>query len=77
MSNKTWLWPQGSSPAQIHYSTADGRDFAWLVGQPWCNGRVATMGLSYSAHTQMALGALDPPGLAAQFIEEKQHPAYE
>lgn len=33
MSNKTWLWPQGSGPAQIHYSTADGRDFAWLVGQ--------------------------------------------
>ena len=33
MSNKTWLWPQGGGPAQIHYSTADGRDFAWVVGQ--------------------------------------------
>jgi predicted acyl esterase len=27
------------------------------------------MGLSYSAHTQMALGCLDPPGLAAQFLD--------
>ena len=33
MSNKTWLWTRGSGPAQIHYSTADGRDFAWLVGE--------------------------------------------
>src|SRR5436853_6225395 len=48
----------------------DGFDtLAWLVRQPWCNGRVATMGLSYSAHTQMALGVLDPPGLAAQFVD--------
>ena len=48
----------------------DGCDtLAWLVAQPWCNGRVATMGLSYAAHTQMALGALDPPGLAAQFVD--------
>lgn len=48
----------------------DGADtMAWLLRQPWCDGRVATMGLSYGAHTQMALGALDPPGLAAQFID--------
>ena len=33
MSNKTWLWTGGGGPAQIHYSTADGRDYAWLVGQ--------------------------------------------
>lgn len=32
MSNKTWLWTR-NGPAQIHYSTADGRDFAWVVGQ--------------------------------------------
>src|SRR5438128_8009020 len=48
----------------------DGFDtLAWLMQQPWCNGRIATMGLSYSAHTQMALGCLDPPGLAAQFLD--------
>ncbi len=48
----------------------DGYDtLAWLVRQPWCDGRVATMGLSYAAHAQMALGCLDPPGLAAQFVD--------
>jgi hypothetical protein len=33
ISNKTWLWTRGSGPSQVHYSTADGRDFAWLVGE--------------------------------------------
>jgi hypothetical protein len=48
----------------------DGYDTcAWLVAQPWCNGRIATMGLSYAAHAQMALGCLDPPGLAAQYVD--------
>jgi putative CocE/NonD family hydrolase len=49
---------------------ADGYDtLLWLARQPWCQGRIATMGLSYAAHTQMALGVLDPPGLAAQFLD--------
>src|SRR5947209_258673 len=48
----------------------DGCDtLAWLVRQSWCNGRVGTFGLSYAAHTQAALGCLDPPGLAAQFLD--------
>lgn len=33
MSDKTWLWTRGGGPAQIHYSTADGKDFVWLVGE--------------------------------------------
>jgi hypothetical protein len=33
MSNHTWLWTRGGGPAQIHYSAADGRDYAWLVGE--------------------------------------------
>jgi hypothetical protein len=33
MANKTWLWTRGDGPAQIHYSTPDGRDYAWLVGE--------------------------------------------
>jgi hypothetical protein len=33
MSNKTWLWTRGGGPAQIHYSTFDGRDYVWVVGQ--------------------------------------------
>jgi uncharacterized protein len=48
----------------------DGFDtLAWLARQPWCDGRVGTFGLSYAAHTQAALGCLDPPGLAAQFLD--------
>jgi uncharacterized protein len=48
----------------------DGFDTcAWLVAQPWCNGRVATTGLSYAAHAQMALGCLGAPGLAAQYLD--------
>ncbi len=49
---------------------ADGYDLcAWVVRQPWCNGRIGTMGLSYAAHTQAAMGCLDPPGLAAQVLD--------
>src|SRR4029077_9082275 len=48
----------------------DGCDtLTWLLRQPWCNGSVGTFGLSYAAHTQAALGCLDPPGLAAQFLD--------
>jgi uncharacterized protein len=48
----------------------DGYDtLAWLMRQNWCNGRIGTFGLSYAAHTQAALGCLDPPGLAAQFLD--------
>ena len=49
---------------------ADGADtVGWLARQGWCNGHVATMGLSYAAHTQMGIGCLAPPGLAAQFLD--------
>jgi putative CocE/NonD family hydrolase len=49
---------------------ADGCDtLAWLLRQPWCNGQIGTFGLSYAAHTQAALGCLDPPGLTAQFLD--------
>ncbi len=33
LGNHTWFWTRGPGPAQIHYSTADGRDFVWLIGQ--------------------------------------------
>lgn len=49
---------------------ADGYDTcAWIVQQPWCNGKIGTMGLSYAAHTQAALATLNPPGLAAMFLD--------
>jgi putative CocE/NonD family hydrolase len=48
----------------------DGYDtLAWLVGQDWCDGRVATMGLSYGAHTQLAAASLRPPGLACMLMD--------
>ena len=49
---------------------ADGYDTcAWIVQQPWCSGRIGTMGLSYTAHTQAALASIDPPGVAAMFLD--------
>ncbi|MFN3590988.1 MAG: CocE/NonD family hydrolase, partial [Thermaurantiacus sp.] len=48
----------------------DGADtIAWLRTQPWCDGRIATYGLSYGAHVQTALAAHAPAGLAAMFLD--------
>lgn len=48
----------------------DGFDtIAWIARQGWCDGRVATMGLSYAAHTQAALACLAPPALAAMVLD--------
>jgi uncharacterized protein len=48
----------------------DGYDtLAWLRAQPWCDGRVGTLGLSYGAHVQTALAGLAPEGLAAMFLD--------
>jgi len=62
----------GSEGRFIKYlsDAEDGFDTcAWLLRQPWCDGRIGTMGLSYGAHTQAALGSLDPPGLVAQVLD--------
>lgn len=49
---------------------ADGVDSCeWILKQPWCDGRILTMGLSYAAHTQAALGCLDAPGVVAQVMD--------
>lgn len=62
----------GSEGAFVKY-LADGEDgfdtCAWIVAQPWCDGRIGTMGLSYAAHAQAALGCLDAPGLACQVLD--------
>lgn len=48
----------------------DGFDtVAWISEQPWCNGSIGTMGLSYGAHTQLALASLGPPALKCMFID--------
>jgi hypothetical protein len=49
---------------------ADGFDTcAWIVAQAFSDGRIGTMGLSYAAHTQVALGCLNPPGLTAMYVD--------
>jgi uncharacterized protein len=49
----------------------DGYDlFEWIGKQPWSNGRVATMGGSYTGATQHALAITRPPGLSAMFVRE-------
>lgn len=48
----------------------DGYDtMKWIAAQPWMNGRIGTQGLSYNAHTQMAMACLNPPGLAAMAVD--------
>lgn len=48
----------------------DGFDtLAWIAAQDWCDGRIGTMGMSYSAHTQMAAAALGPPALKAMLLD--------
>jgi putative CocE/NonD family hydrolase len=62
----------GSEGAFVKYLSdgADGYDTcAWIVRQPWCDGKIGTMGLSYAAHTQGALGCANPPGVAAMFLD--------
>lgn len=62
----------GSEGAFVKY-LSDGDDgfdtCAWIVRQPWSNRRIGTMGLSYAAHTQAALGSAGAPGVAAMFLD--------
>ncbi len=49
----------------------DGVDTVdWIAAQPWCNGKVGTIGLSYSGSDQTAIATLAPEALAAQFVSE-------
>ncbi|MCZ2153719.1 MAG: CocE/NonD family hydrolase [Bryobacterales bacterium] len=44
----------------------DGYDtVAWIAAQPWSNGKVGTVGFSYSGGTQHALALSNAPALAA------------
>jgi putative CocE/NonD family hydrolase len=47
----------------------DGYDSVeWAAAQPWCSGRVGTMGGSYCGSDQSALATLSPPHLAAMVV---------
>ncbi|WP_018972459.1 CocE/NonD family hydrolase [Rudaea cellulosilytica] len=62
----------GSEGTFVKY-LADGNDgydtCAWILKQAWSNGRIGTMGLSYAAHTQGALGSAGAPGVKAMFLD--------
>jgi len=60
----------GKSPGRTDpWSPSEARDFydaiEWAGKQPWCNGRVGTLGISYYAMTQWLVAGLKPPSLAA------------
>jgi predicted acyl esterase len=60
----------GKSPGIARpFSVAAFRDFydivEWVGAQPWCNGRVATSGVSYLGTNQYFLAAMRPPSLCA------------
>jgi putative CocE/NonD family hydrolase len=47
----------------------DGYDaVVWLGRQPWCDGNVGTLGLSYTTADQQALAVLNPPHLKTQIL---------
>lgn len=64
---------RGKSEGQYVKYLSDGRDgfdcCAWLLAQPFANGRIGTMGLSYAAHTQGALASAGAPGVKALFMD--------
>jgi len=58
----------GKSPGQsVLYSPQEAIDFydaiEWAGDQPWSNGRVATIGISFFARTQWWVANLKPPSL--------------
>src|SRR3546814_1486823 len=51
----------------LGYPQTDGYDvLSWIAEQPWSNGKVGTLGCSYSAHWPLALAGLDPPPPGAE-----------
>jgi putative CocE/NonD family hydrolase len=55
--------------ADDEYSTREQQDGAeaveWLAAQPWCNSKVAMIGISYGGFTSLQVASLSPPHLAA------------
>jgi uncharacterized protein len=55
----------------IHFSSGEQKDVAdtieWAAAQPWCNGNVGMIGMSYFAAIQYLAAAQQPPHLKAIF----------
>ena len=51
--------------------TRDGYDTVeWVAAQPWCTGKVGTIGGSYAGATQYRLAPTRPPHLGAMYVRE-------
>ncbi|MGH7912880.1 MAG: CocE/NonD family hydrolase, partial [Candidatus Dormibacteraceae bacterium] len=58
-------WYPNAREAEDGFDTVE-----WLGTREWCDGKVGTIGLSYSGCNQHALATLAPPHLAAMFASE-------
>lgn len=62
-----------ASPGEFYGFKNEGPDgydsVEWLAAQPWCDGKVGTLGSSYCAAVQSALASLAPPHLAAMIVQ--------
>ncbi len=62
------------------YNVHEGEDgydaIEWIAGQPWCTGKVGTIGSSHGGIVQSALAVEDPPHLAAMFISQSASNPY-
>jgi predicted acyl esterase len=48
---------------------SDGEEtFAWVMQQPWCSGKIGTVGGSALGMTQNLTAPVQPPGLSCQFM---------
>ena len=53
----------------FRHEAVDGRaTIAWMLGQPWCNGPILTLGGSYVGLTQWAVATDPPPELRAMAL---------
>ncbi len=56
----------GTGNLLSHQEAEDSYDLVqWIAGQPWSDGRVVMLGVSYLAISQYAVAALQPPALRA------------
>ena len=60
----------GKSPGYLDpFSRQETRDFynaiEWAAQQPWSNGKVGNLGISYFAFNQWLVASLQPPHLTA------------
>lgn len=54
-----------------HKEQEDGYDLVeWIASQPWCDGNVGMLGMSYFGMIQYLIAALNPPHLRAIFAHD-------